>query len=156
MRGDVSTQQYLAEILHFALSRHVSHFSAELERLMAARLLTQRQLAAAIGVEQPQISRYVRGDSRPDESVLRKICKAIGESDELVAAYVRDAIPIWADGMVGDQHFQMKQYPTSSYQRLPRDLRELIDEISDQCLRSPEFVAALRATLALIRGKDGE
>ena len=58
-----------------------------LRRLRERRLLTQAELAAALGARQASVSAWETGESRPSMASMRKLCQVLGvETDELLGA----------------------------------------------------------------------
>lgn len=58
-----------------------------LRRLRERKLMTQRELAEAIGIRQPSISDWELGLLRPNNASKRKLCEVLGVTvDELLAA----------------------------------------------------------------------
>lgn len=59
-------------------------FRINLREIMYSRDISQEDLAEKIGVSQKTISRYIRGDSKPDGYMIHKIARALNVSlDEL-------------------------------------------------------------------------
>lgn len=136
----------------------MSYFSAALDSAMRERGLKQTQLARQIGMDQPQVSRYLSADTRPDHRALERICQALPDHTPfLLAAYVRDEIPHFGQDLVTvtaqPETSIIAETPPQppSYSRLPARVRQLIDEIAEKCERSPELVTALESMMDLTR-----
>lgn len=73
----------------------MSCFSTALTKVLATIGWSQRELADATHIKAPQVNRYTRGTSNIQTDGLRAILKAIpdGHRAELLAAYLKDAIP---------------------------------------------------------------
>lgn len=58
-----------------------------LRRLRERKLLTQEELAGAIGARQASVSAWERGSARPSNASKRKLCDVLGVTiDELLTA----------------------------------------------------------------------
>lgn len=60
----------------------MSVFSERLVALMKKNKLSQKKLAQKVGVTQPAMSRYVRGDRIPRSDTLERISKALGTTTD--------------------------------------------------------------------------
>lgn len=58
-----------------------------LRRLRGRKLLTQAELAAALGARQASVSAWETGEARPSMASMRKLCEVLGVTpDELLSA----------------------------------------------------------------------
>lgn len=55
-------------------------FAAAFRRLLAAKKLTQAELAARLGVAQPHVARWLNGGREPSWSTVCRIADALGVS----------------------------------------------------------------------------
>jgi transcriptional regulator with XRE-family HTH domain len=66
-------------------------FAARLRALRQARLLSQTELAALIGSDASEVSRWETGTRRPHPRTMRRICDALGVEPS-------DLLPTTIDG----------------------------------------------------------
>lgn len=70
----------------------MSIFSERIAKLMAEKHLTQKQLAAKVGVTESAMSYYVKGGRTPRSDVLTRIANALGTTTDYLLGSTTDAI----------------------------------------------------------------
>ena len=85
--GPESVARWDAFNAHYAMAR-------EMRELRKARNLTQKQLAAASGIDQAEISRIERGQTNPTTSTLAALLGPLGARLGVVAVKSRDRAKI--------------------------------------------------------------
>ena len=85
--GPESVARWDAFNAHYAMAR-------EMRELRKARNLTQKQLAAASGIDQAEISRIERGQTNPTTSTLAALLGPLGARLGVVAVKSRDVAQI--------------------------------------------------------------
>jgi DNA-binding XRE family transcriptional regulator len=85
--GPESVARWDAFNAHYAMAR-------EMRELRKARNLTQKQLAAASGIDQAEISRIERGQTNPTTSTLAALLGPLGARLGVVAVKTRDMAQI--------------------------------------------------------------
>lgn len=134
----------------------MSFFSIALDSLIHERQLTQGQLAEISGINQAQISRYLTASARPDTEYLGRLCAAFNaDGTSLLIAFLRDEIPPALCDALEIRPASKKSRDDSArhtpYDRLPRKVRTLLDEIATACERDPRIFAAIESTMSLVR-----
>ncbi|MEA3212276.1 MAG: hypothetical protein QOE70_5333 [Chthoniobacter sp.] len=134
----------------------MSYFSAALDALMRENEFTQLGLSRHAGVHQGQLSQYLQGLRWPEAEGLERLCTAFGaDGVSLLVAYLRDQIPesLRDKVEISPRQKGAKEKPgfMATYERLPRRIRELLEDAARECERRPAVVAALESTLALTR-----
>ena len=127
---------------------------------MREKDFTQLALARLASVNQGQVSLYLKGGGRPEAEGLQKLCDAFGpEGVALLVAYLRDEVP---EKMRQEVEIRArKKAPQAKesvafaerLERLPRRLRDLLEDAARECEGRPELITALESTIALIRGR---
>lgn len=85
--GPESVARWDAFNAHYAMAR-------EMRELRKARNLTQKQLAAASGIDQAEISRIERGQTNPTTSTLAALLGPLGARLGVVAVKSRDVAQV--------------------------------------------------------------
>lgn len=136
----------------------MSRFGVALAAAMGEAGWNQSDLKERAKVSQGQISTYLNENGHPDGPALTRICKAFGENHAapLVSAWLRDQIPELSELLeirTRDKSARVREDDpgASVYQRLPRKVRRVVDEVAEKCEADPRFLAAIQSTLNLTK-----
>lgn len=77
---------------------------------------SQLELARLAGVDAANVSRWIRGQSKPDRQAIAKLAETLPqhEAAELVCAWLRDQMPKYAQQLV-----EVRPIPTSAQEEPP-------------------------------------
>ena len=134
----------------------MSFFSAALDRLLADHQMLQADLARLTGIKTGPLSRYFSG-SAPAPDALRKIVAALPRGrEELVAAWVRDALPEDLRKGVsyvetGGAHGAQAGARPDGWERLDASERRLFEELVRRCHENPKVRPLLEQVLEVLQ-----
>jgi transcriptional regulator with XRE-family HTH domain len=87
----------------------VMRFADKVRSLLKLRRLSQSELAEALGTTQPQISRWLEGNSPPRWDYLLKMARALGVTADYLIDQEQEELPR-PPGLTEDERFLLQLY----------------------------------------------
>jgi transcriptional regulator with XRE-family HTH domain len=164
MRFSQRLNQNLAFRAKLFSTHEMSRFSNALQKILDSHSDGrgfQGAFARRAGIDPSGLSRYLRGDTRPDVEALESICLLLTEHEraELVTAYLRDDIPpsardlVQVVSLIGGNRVA-EETPASAYSQLPKRGREIFDFLMTEALNHAVVLDAMESTVNLMRGRE--
>lgn len=105
-------------------------FADRLIRLRKERGLSQAELAAKLGVSQPNVSGYERGESKPGFDVLYDLARVLGvSSDELLGLEHSPGQPVIKDRQLLQHVLLAQQLPKRDRDALLRTIKIYVERV---------------------------
>ena len=112
-----------------AVTEEVESFGERLARFRKERGLSQVELAKRLGIAQPNLSGYERGEARPSFDVIVELVRVLNVSaDELLGVRPAQPQPIVKDRRLLHQIQQIEQLPKRKKDALLMTIKAFLSE----------------------------
>lgn len=109
----------------------MSIFSERISELMKINRLSQKELAAKVGVTESAMSYYVKGERTPRSDVLSRIAKTLGTTTDYLLGNTSEVIPNSADGELQYLQRNLGKLNTEQLKRAETMLKAAFYDIFD-------------------------
>ncbi len=136
----------------------MSLFSAALSQVLEGRKWTQSDTAAAVGLSQAAVSKYL-GGRRPDQKSLELICEVLDEYEraQLLLAHLRDEVPqnyrdlVHLTATAGSPTLKEEAIEGWRNAPLPRDVMQSLELIAREAAHDESVRELIRSTANILR-----
>lgn len=109
----------------------MSIFSERISELMKINRLSQKELAAKVGVTESAMSYYVKGERTPRSDVLSRIAKTLGTTTDYLLGNTSEVIPNSVDGELQYLQRNLGKLNTEQLKRAETMLKAAFYDIFD-------------------------